>query len=254
MNPLLAINVSVFLALLLLLVKINRGKWSLSKHILLGMAAGLLFGIVLQCVYGPGNPVLEDSVAWFNIVGNGYVSLLKMIVIPLIFTSVLGAVVRLHSTTSLGTISLLTITTLLFTALIAALVGVFVTDLFNLTAAGLVPDIRENAHLLAIQNDYLVRAVDLSAPQLILSFIPKNPFVDFSGATPASIVGVVIFTTFLGIAALQLLKDDPEQGQKVLCVVETLQTWMMKLVKSVVRHGALRSKGNDGQNCYWFQY
>ncbi len=80
----------------------------------------------------------KDSVQWFNIVGNGYVQLLQMIVMPLVFASILSAVARLHNASQLGKISFLTIGTLLFTTLIAALVGVLVTNLFGLTAEGLV--------------------------------------------------------------------------------------------------------------------
>lgn len=71
--------------------------------------------------------MLKDSIQWFNIVGNGYVQLLQMIVMPLVFASILSAVARLHNASQLGKISFLSIGTLLFTTLIAATVGVLVT-------------------------------------------------------------------------------------------------------------------------------
>ncbi len=82
--------------------------------------------------------MLKDSIQWFNIVGNGYVQLLQMIVMPLVFASILSAVARLHNASQLGKISFLSIGTLLFTTLIAAPVGVLVTNMFGLTAEGLV--------------------------------------------------------------------------------------------------------------------
>lgn len=82
--------------------------------------------------------MLKDSIQWFNIVGNGYVQLLQMIVMPLVFASILSAVARLHNASQLGKISFLSIGTLLFTTLIAATVGVLVTNMFGLTAEGLV--------------------------------------------------------------------------------------------------------------------
>ncbi len=96
------------------------------------------FGLALQLIYGSDSPVLKDSIQWFNIVGNGYVQLLQMIVMPLVFASILSAVARLHNASQLGKISFLSIGTLLFTTLIAALVGVLVTNMFGLTAEGLV--------------------------------------------------------------------------------------------------------------------
>jgi L-cystine uptake protein TcyP (sodium:dicarboxylate symporter family) len=195
----------------------------------------VLFGLALQWVYGVNDTILKESITWFNIVGNGYVQLLQMIVMPLVFVSILSAVARLHNASSLGKISILTMGTLLFTTMIAALVGVLVTSLFGLTAGGLVQGAQETARLSAIESNYLSKVSDLSVPQLILSFIPKNPFADLTGASPTSIISVVIFATFLGIASLQLLKDDPEKGQRVLVAIDTLQSWVMKLVRLVMK-------------------
>ncbi|BCU90169.1 transport protein [Yersinia pseudotuberculosis] len=235
MNLPLVVNVLVFAALLLLLAQTRHKQWSLAKKVLIGLVLGVLFGSGLQWVYGADNPILKESITWFNIIGNGYVQLLQMIVMPLVFTSILSAVAKLHNASSLGKISILTIGTLLFTTLIAALVGVFVTNLFGLTAEGLIQGTQETARLSAIESNYLGKVADLTVPQLILSFIPKNPFADLTGASPTSIISIVIFATFLGIAALQLLKDDVTKGQRVLAAIDTLQAWVMKLVRLVMK-------------------
>ncbi|CNH04959.1 L-cystine transporter [Yersinia pseudotuberculosis] len=235
MNLPLVVNVLVFAALLLLLAQTRHKQWSLAKKVLIGLVLGVLFGSGLQWVYGADNPILKESITWFNIIGNGYVQLLQMIVMPLVFASILSAVAKLHNASSLGKISILTIGTLLFTTLIAALVGVFVTNLFGLTAEGLIQGTQETARLSAIESNYLGKVADLTVPQLILSFIPKNPFADLTGASPTSIISIVIFATFLGIAALQLLKDDVTKGQRVLAAIDTLQAWVMKLVRLVMK-------------------
>ncbi|WP_033577538.1 L-cystine transporter [Dickeya chrysanthemi] len=235
MNFPLIINVVVFAVLLFALGYCGNKNWSLSKKVLLGLITGVLFGLVLHLIYGDDNPVIKQSIAWFNIVGNGYVQLLQMIVMPLVFVSILNSVARLHNASSLGKISLLTLGTLLFTTLIAALIGIFVTNLFGLTASGLVQGAQESARLSTIQNSYAGKVADLNVPQLLLSFIPKNPFADLTGANPTSIISVVIFAAFLGVAALHLLKDDAVKGERVLTAIDTLQSWVMKLVRLVMR-------------------
>lgn len=235
MNLPLVINVLVFVALLLLLAQTRRTKWSLAKKVLVGLFMGVLFGLGLQLVYGSDNPVLKDSISWFNIVGNGYVQLLQMIVMPLVLVSILSAVAKLHNASSLGKISFLSIGTLLFTTMIAAFVGVFVTNLFGLTAEGLVQGVQETARLAAINTNYASKVSDLSVPQLVLSFIPKNPFADLTGASPTSIISVVIFAAILGTAALQLLKDDEVKGKRVLTAIDTLQSLVMKLVRQIMK-------------------
>ncbi|GME43951.1 MULTISPECIES: L-cystine transporter [unclassified Pantoea] len=231
----LTLNIVAFVVLLVLLSRFSRQNWSLSKKVLTGLVIGVLFGLVLQLIYGENSAVVKESISWFNIVGNGYVQLLQMVVMPLVFVSILSAVARLHNASSLGKISILTIGVLLFTTAISALVGVFVTGLFGLSAEGLVQGVQETARLSAIQSNYVGKVSDLSVPQLVLSFIPKNPFADLTGANPTSIISVVIFAAFLGVAALQLLKDDEVKGQRVLVAIDTLQSWVMKLVRLVMK-------------------
>jgi len=235
MNLPLLLNLLIFAALLLGLAQTRRTDWSLAKKVLLGLGLGVLFGIGLHTVYGAGHPVLKSTIGWLELIGNGYVQLLQMIVMPLIFASILSAVARLHNASSLGKISFLTIGTLLFTTAIAALIGIGLTNLFGLTAEGLVAGTQEAARLATIQSDYAGKVADLNVPQLLLSFIPQNPFADLARAKPTSIISVVIFAAFLGMAALQLLKDDTDKGTKVLAAIDVLQAWVMRLVRLVMK-------------------
>ncbi|MCG9941030.1 L-cystine transporter [Providencia rettgeri] len=235
MNIPLIINVLGFVALLILLAKLGAKGWSLSKKVFVGLVFGVAYGVILHLVYGSGHQTVKDSILWFNIVGNGYVQLLQMVIMPLVFASILSAVARLHKASSLGKISFLTIGTLLFTTAIAALVGILIANVFGLTAEGLVQGQSETARLSAIESNYIGKVSDLTVPQLILSFIPKNPFADLTGANPTSIISVVIFAAFLGVAALQLFKDDKERGEKALAAIDVMQAWAMKLVRLVMR-------------------
>jgi len=234
MNLPLFLNLLVFLALLLGLAKLNPG-WSLAKKVLVGLILGVLFGTALHSIYGAGHPVLKATIGWLDLVGIGYVQLLQMIVMPLIFVSILSAVARLHNAASLGRISVLTIGTLLFTTAIAALIGIALTNLFGLSAEGLVAGTQEAARMATIQSDYAGKVADLNIPQLLLSFLPSNPVGDLARAKPTSIISVVIFAAFLGVAALQLLKDDAEKGNRALAAIDTLQAWVTRLVRLVMK-------------------
>lgn len=234
MNMPLIINVILFVALLFLLSRTRHTNWSLAKKVLAGLCLGVVFGLALHLVYGTGSTVLQESVQWFNLVGKGYVKLLQMVVMPLVFVSILGAVIKLHDAGSLGKISFISIGTLLVTTAIAAFVGVVVTNAFGLTAAGLVQGAQETERLNAIQTDYVGQVTNLQVPDLFLSFIPANPFAELTGAHPTSIISVVIFAVFLGIAGLNLIKADAEKGQKLLAAIEIMQAWVMKLVRLIM--------------------
>ena len=234
MNMPLIINVILFVALLFLLSRTRHTHWSLAKKVLAGLCLGVVFGLLLHVVYGTGSTVLQESVQWFNLVGKGYVKLLQMVVMPLVFVSILGAVIKLHDAGSLGKISFISIGTLLVTTAIAAFVGVVVTNAFGLTAAGLVQGAQETERLNAIQTDYVGQVTDLQVPDLFLSFIPTNPFAELTGAHPTSIISVVIFAVFLGMAGLNLIKADAEKGKKLLAAIEIMQAWVMKLVRLIM--------------------
>ncbi len=235
MNLPLISNVIVFALLLFVMAKLANRGWSLSKKVLLGLVLGVVYGLALHLIYGTDSPTVKDSIQWFNVVGNGYVKLLQMVVMPLVFASILSAVARLHKASALGKISFLTIGTLLFTTAISALVGIGMANLFGLSAEGLIQGAQESARMSAIEANYIGKVSDLSVPELLLSFVPQNPFADLTGANPTSIISVVIFAAFLGVAALQVLKDSPEKGGKVLVGIDILQTWVMKLVRLVMR-------------------
>ncbi|WP_336294014.1 L-cystine transporter [Bartonella sp. CB169] len=225
------INLFLFGIFLLLLAKSKGMKWSLSVRVMLGLVIGLIFGSVLQVIYVEDEITLLKSVEWFNIVGNGYILFLQMIIMPLVFISIVSAVANLHSVYAIGKMSVMTISVLLFTTALSALIGVFVVNFFGLTASGLV---HEGQNVSFALNSQVLQFRDISLPQMILSFIPENPFAELSGAKPTSIISVVIFSAFLGAAVILLKKDDPDKGEKVLLFIQVAQSWVMRLVRIVI--------------------
>lgn len=228
------INLAIFALLLVGLGRLQGSNLSLSVRVFIGLILGTIFGIGLQLAYGTDSPALQSSISWINIVGNGYVQLLQMIVMPLVFVAILNAVAKLHDASSLGKISVLVLGTLLFTTAIAALVGVVMSLSFHLTAAGLVQGAAETARLTTLETSYAPKVADLTVPQLILSFIPKNPFADLTGANPTSIISVVIFAAFLGVAAIRLMRRDAEKGTALVRFIDLMQSWIAQLVRLIM--------------------
>ncbi|UTO28765.1 L-cystine transporter [Bartonella harrusi] len=225
------INLFLFVILLLSIAQSNRMKWSLSLRVMLGLILGMVFGSALQIIYGEGEATLLKSVEWFNIVGNGYILLLQMIVMPLIFVSIVSAVAQLHSVYAVGKMSIMTISILLFTTALSALVGIFVVNFFGLTANGL---LHEGQDISALLGERISQLGDMNIPKMILSLIPKNPFAELSGAKRTSIISIVIFASFLGAAVLLLKKDDSEKGEQALLFIQVAQAWVTRLVRIVI--------------------
>ncbi|MBA9082597.1 hypothetical protein GGR10_000420 [Bartonella chomelii] len=225
------INLFLFIIFLLLLSQSKKIKWGFALRVMLGLIVGLIFGSTLQFIYGEGESTLLKSVEWFNIIGDGYLLLLQMIVMPLVFISIVSAVAHLHSSYAVSRISVVTISILLFTTCISALVGILVVNFFGLTANGLV---HGGEDISAVLGGNTFQVGEINIQKLILSFIPQNPFADLMGSERTSIIRVVIFSAFLGSAVLLLKKDDPDKGEKALSFIQVIQSWVMWLVRIVI--------------------
>ncbi len=204
----------------------------LGQTVFAGMLLGLGFGALLQSTAAP--ETLASALDWINLVGGGYVRLLQMIVMPLVFVSILSAITRLNQASALGKISFSVLSVLLVTTAIAAFIGIMMVQVFGLTAEGLIAGERE----VAAQANVIGRVdqvSNLTIPAMLLSFIPKNPFAELTGANPTSIISTVIFSAFLGVAALSLRKEDQALGERIAQGVDTLNKLISRLVRFVIR-------------------
>lgn len=228
----LILNLAVFATILFLLARIYKSTQKLGQTVFIGLVLGLSSGVILQTFYE--KPLIDATLDWINLVGNGYVRLLQMIVMPLVFVSILSAITRLKEAGALGKISFGVLSVLLVTTAISAVIGIALVYLFDLSAEGLVAGTRE----IAAQEKVVGRAEqvsNLSVPAMLLSFIPKNPFLELTGANPTSIISTVIFSALLGFAALSLGKEDRNLGERIAQGVETLNKLVMRLVRFVIR-------------------
>ncbi len=226
-------NIAVFAGIILFLFNQQRKASSLSRLVLLGLVTGSAFGLLIHVFYGEGNPVINQTLQWVNVVGNGYVGLLKMVIMPLVLVSMISAVVKLDNSGSLGKISGLTIGVLLFTTMISALIGIFITHTFGLSADGLSEGVRETARM-AVLEDRIGSVADLTIPQMLVSFIPTNPFADLTGARSTSIIAVVIFGILVGVAARKVMNEKQELASPIRTFVDAIQSIVMRLVKMII--------------------
>ncbi|MDG1996683.1 MAG: cation:dicarboxylase symporter family transporter [Emcibacteraceae bacterium] len=187
-----------------------------------------------QVLYGVGSDAVSGTLEWTNVVANGYVSLLYMIIMPLIVISMISAVTKIDEVTSLGKIGGSVVGVLVFTTMISAVVAIGVTDLFSLTADGMISGDRESARLASIEGRQ-GRVDNLSLPAMIVSFIPRNVFSSLAGGAGAmSIISVVVFSILFGIAALKAIKEHPEHKDAFHKGVDVIQGIVMKLVQMIM--------------------
>ncbi len=202
------------------LVKLKSKNYQLSTRIVISLALGVLYGFILK-IY-PHN-WLEPIKTTLQLIGHGYLALLKMLVVPLILTSIIHAIVNLGTNNNnvIKKISFLTCSLLLGTTAISSLIGILVGQWFAVGEGLQIPSIVETpAHPYTGLSDTL------------LAMIPSNPVASM---TQNNTVAVVLFAVLFGIAARMLGDTDREKLQPFSQLVSSLFAIVKKLATIVLR-------------------
>ena len=226
-------NLVIFTGLLSFIFQLSKREIGLSKLVLVGLGIGTVFGAYLQIFFGTDHRVSHETIEWTNIVANSFVNLLRMIIIPLILVTMIAAVLKVDEIKSLGRIGGSVVGILVFTTMIAALVGIFMASITGLDATEFNLGEREaaRAEILESRQDSVA---DLSIPELLTSMVSTNIFRDLSQSRSISIIAVVIFGLLFGIAALLVSQEDSRHKERIFSFIETSQAVVMRLVKIVM--------------------
>ncbi|HCZ0201741.1 TPA: L-cystine transporter [Staphylococcus aureus] len=228
------INIIVLVIFIVILHMMARKHISFAKRVFTALGIGIVFGVLLHLVYGTHSNVITSTSDWFNIVGQGYVALLQMIVMPLIFISIVAAFTKIQIGEKFAKIGSLIFIFLIGTVTIAAIVGVVYALVFGLDASTINLGNAEQAR----GSEIAKQAKDLTAhtlPQQILELLPKNPFLDFTGQRATSTIAVVIFASFIGFAYLRVARKQPDHGELLKRAIDAIYSLIMAIVTFVLR-------------------
>jgi len=227
-------NICVFIALCYLLFRYAGSGKPLSHRVLAGLLGGVVFGFFMQLAYGFDTPAVQATLTWTNVVANGYVNLLKLIIMPLVLITMIASVLKVEEVKTLGRIGGSVIAVLLVTTMIAALLGVIMASIFGLTAEGLTEGVAETAKAAELSTRP-AGVASLQIPDLLVSFVSTNIFYDLTGARDVSIIAVVLFGLLFGVAAMLVAEEDPERGASIRRFVSITQAVVMRFVKLVIQ-------------------
>ncbi|HDA3387262.1 TPA: L-cystine transporter [Staphylococcus aureus] len=228
------INIIVLVIFIVILHMMARKHISFAKRVFTALGIGIVFGVLLHLVYGTHSNVITSTSDCFNIVGQGYVALLQMIVMPLIFISIVAAFTKIQIGEKFAKIGSLIFIFLIGTVTIAAIVGVVYALVFGLDASTINLGNAEQAR----GSEIAKQAKDLTAhtlPQQILELLPKNPFLDFTGQRATSTIAVVIFASFIGFAYLRVARKQPDHGELLKRAIDAIYSLVMAIVTFVLR-------------------
>ncbi len=208
----------------------------LHTKMLIGFVAGATAGILAN-LYATDAAWLNALVTWVaNPIGQTFLRLLFMLVVPLVFSALVLGVVEIGDPKSLGRIGGKTLLYILVVTTLASLIGLVVVNIMQ-PGVGLPKEVGEQ--LLAASADQAgtiaARREGISGIDLLLNIVPRNPV---AAAANGDLIGVMFFSLMFGIAAAVIGSDGTRsflgavQGVYDICL--KLIGWVIQLAPYAV--------------------
>ncbi len=234
------------LLILIFLVLIYMLKWLKSSkkknfnfRVLTALVVGLIFGGLVQLFFGSDSETTNGLVVFMSIFADGYITLLKMIVIPLILVAMTTSIMNAENSKTLAKIAPKIIAVLMITVSIAAVIGVSAVYVTGIDSPKIVESAQTDAQAVNEREASLVERQemmeDMTYADYVTSIIPSNVFYMFTGQDSTSTLSTVLFGMFLGYAVLQIKKRKPEKAQPFIDFMNSLREVILSMVREILK-------------------
>ncbi len=186
--------------------------------ILIGMVVGAIAGYIIHTTAGDAFEENQVYLA-FDGIATIFLKLLKMIVIPLVFFSLLGGMIGMGSMKNLGRLGSKTFGLYIVTSFLAIMVGLAWVNLVQ-------PGIRMGKK--EIPTETIEKDVPDSFWEVLANMVPENIV---SSAANFDLLGVIIFAIFFGAFMLAL---EETKKQHLLPTIDAVGDVMMKLTEFII--------------------
>ena len=217
--------IGLLLGLFFVIRQMEKKKINISKRMIVATLLGLLLGVVIQAVAKFPDDIgavtwITETTKWYGLVGYGFMDLLKMLVVPLIFLSIIRVIINMKADQNLGKLTSRTILVLLSTTAISAIIAIIVGNLFKLGVGETV-----------VQSQSEMKEIS-SIVDTLRGLLPSNPV---KAMADANVVGVVIFAGFIGIAIKRLTKKYLEIVKPAIDLVEAGYKIITSVAMTVIK-------------------
>ena len=186
---------------------------NLTKTIFLGFFLGIFTGIFTSYISNFYSEISQNIISIFSFGGEIFLKILKMLVVPIVFFSLVSGVSNLNNITSLGRIGIRTIGIYLFTTLLAISISLSVGTILDPGSSVSVSQVESS--------------VNLTPPppisSVFLNIIPENPF---KSLVEGNMLQVIFFAILFG-ACLASIK----QNKILVDIVFKLNDLVLKMLE-----------------------
>lgn len=208
----------------------------LHTRMLIGFVVGIVAGLSAY-YFAEGAIWLEGLVAYVTQpIGQLFLRLLFMLVIPLVFSALILGVVEIGDPKSLGRIGGKTLLWVLLVTSIAVTIGLVAVNILQ-PGQGLPPEVGQSilAESSAQASEIAAGRENVSVVQILLNIVPRNPI---AAAASGDLIAVMFFALMFGIAATALRTEGTQnfvgtvQGVYDICL--KLIGWVIELAPYAV--------------------
>lgn len=198
----------------------EKKKMGLTTKIFIGLICGLIVGIIFNVAVP--HSYVRDTVfveGIFYVIGQGFIRLMKMLVVPLVFCSLVCGSSSIGDTKALGKVGGKTLLFYLATTALAVTVAITVASIVH-------PGI--GLDMSSIEAGEVKVAEDTSMVDTILNIIPDNPLNSLANG---SMLQIIVFALLVGI----LLAKMGERASLLSNIFTQCNDLMMEMTELVMR-------------------
>ena len=195
----------------------------LTMWILLGMLLGVIVGATL--FYSVDATVIKESISpWFKLLSDIFLNLIKLLVAPLILSTIVVGIAHMGDSTALGRIGFRAIAWFITASFISIGLGLLMVNLLEPGVGAPIPDAAAAAAVGEVK--------ELKATEFILSIFPKNAF---EAMATNNILQILVFSIFAGVA----LSAIGEKGAPLVRGADALAEMMLQITGYVMRYAPI---------------
>ncbi len=215
----------LYVILAFFVYKLPKKKFNFSKKVLLSTFLGLLLGLGIQALSGfSADPTsitfVNETTLWYSLVGNGFIDFIRMLVIPLVMVSIIHVILHMDEKENVRLLVKRSIMTTMGMVAIASIVGLSLGILFHLGG--------DQRYTLGTQEMKEVVPVVTTLRNLI----PANPV---EAMVNSNVVGLVIFSAFIGIAARRMQKKYPDTLKVFYDLIDALHKIIISIAMTIIK-------------------
>lgn len=184
-----------------------KKKSQLWKQVLISMVLGVLMG-----------HFFGDMAVYLKPFGTVFINMIKMVVIPLIFFSILNGITSLNDVSTFSRIGTKAFLAYTFTTMFAVIIGLTFANIFK-------PGIGVNV---ALSLDSVNYEKQRTLTEILVNIVPSNPF---KAMAEGNVLQVVLFAFFTGISLMLI----GEKGKKVKDLVASATHLVFKMIELVIK-------------------